>query len=70
MGIAIKKELKSDQDWLINASTLEEFVTKQIILNEKVSDFKKIYKSPDQHLCLFLIEKSGATFVFLPRSKS
>ncbi len=53
--------------WSVSASSLEEFVTKQLIEMEKVDDFKAIYKDPTAFLCLFVIEKSGATFVFIPR---
>ena len=68
LGILLKEYEGTLTDWGINASTLEEFVAKQIIQNDKVDDFKKIYKPADSHLCLFVISKDGATFVFLPRS--
>ncbi|MFK7809669.1 MAG: hypothetical protein AB8F74_17825 [Saprospiraceae bacterium] len=68
LGISLKEHEGLSMDWGINASTLEEFVAKQIIQNEKVEDFKKIYKPADQQLCLFVVSKDGATFVFLPRS--
>lgn len=68
MGIPlIAKEAIADK-WAINLSTLEEFATKQLVAMEKVNDFKKIYKNPAEHLCLFVIEDIGATFVFQPRS--
>ena len=53
--------------WKVNASTLEEFVAKQIVLPEKVDNFKSVYKDPAKFLCLFVTDKSGATFVFIPR---
>jgi len=68
LGIPLKEYEGVLLDWGINASTLEEFVAKQIIQNDKVEDFKKIYKPADSQLCLFVISKDGATFVFLPRS--
>ena len=48
-------------------STLEEFATKNLISNDKVDNFRSIYKSPSDFFCIFLIEDIGATFVFLPR---
>lgn len=54
--------------WKANASSLEEFVTKQLIESEKVDDFKRVYKDPQEFLCLFLIEETGANFVFIPRN--
>ena len=68
LGIPLKEATNLKEDWHINASTLEEFVAKQIVNNDKVENFKSVYKSPDQFLCLFVVDKSGATFVFLPRS--
>jgi len=68
LGIPLKKATNLEEDWHINASTLEEFVAKQIINTDRVDNFKSVYKSPDQFLCLFVVDKSGATFVFLPRS--
>lgn len=53
--------------WSANASSLEEFVAKQLIMSEKIDDFKSVYKDPTAFLCLFVVEKSGATFVFIPR---
>ena len=53
--------------WAVNASSLEEFVAKQLVLSDKVDDFKSVYKDPTAFLCLFVVEKSGATFVFIPR---
>jgi hypothetical protein len=54
-------------EWSVNASSLEEFVAKQLVLAEKVDDFKSVYKDPTAFLCLFVVDKSGATFVFIPR---
>ena len=53
--------------WAVNASSLEEFVAKQLVLSDKVDDFKSVYKDPTAFSCLFVVEKSGATFVFIPR---
>ena len=53
--------------WSVNASTLEEFVTKEIIFHKKAPDFISTYKDPEQHLCLFVLSELGAQFVFMPR---
>ena len=52
--------------WSINISSLEEFVAKQVISSEKLEEFKKVYKSPDDHLCIFVISELGAAFIYLP----
>lgn len=53
--------------WSVNASTLEEFVTKEIIFHEKAQEFIVTYKDPEIYLCLFVLSELGAQFVFLPR---
>jgi hypothetical protein len=66
VGIPLDTE-DIDGEWSVNASSLEEFVAKQIVLTEKVDEFKSVYKDPAAFLCLFVVNKSGATFVFIPR---
>ncbi len=66
-GIPLVEQSKTEGSWSINASTLEEFVTKQLIESEKVNNFRAIYKNPKENLCLFVLSELGATFIFLPR---
>ena len=67
IGINIVDKEKASGNWSVNASTLEEFVTKQILSTEKVDDFKTLYKSHDDELCLFVLSELGANFIFLPK---
>lgn len=67
LGISLKNEINTPNDWLVNLSTLEEFSTKQIIESSRVNRFTKVYKNPEEFLCLFVIDEFGANFVFLPR---
>ncbi|MEZ5041117.1 MAG: hypothetical protein R2828_14560 [Saprospiraceae bacterium] len=69
IGVLLVKREAGKSDWSIQASTLEELVTKQIIQMDKVDDFRKIYKDPRTNLCLFTLSEMGATFIFLPRKK-
>lgn len=66
IGINIVDREKAQGNWSVNASTLEEFVTKQILSNEKVEDFKALYRSHPGELCLFVLSELGANFIFLP----
>ncbi|WP_134088791.1 hypothetical protein [Olivibacter sp. XZL3] len=64
-------ELILDRDelgtqWTIQASTLEEFVEKGVILKSKKELFIKNYKKPEDFMCLFVIVPEGANFVFYP----
>jgi hypothetical protein len=66
IGINIVDKEAVKGNWSVNASTLEEFVTKQIIQPEKVDDFKTVYKNHQGEICLFVLSDLGANFVFLP----
>ena len=67
LGISLKNEINTPNEWLVNLSTLEEFSTKQVIEESRVNRFTKIYKNPTEFLCLFVLDEFGANFVFLPR---
>jgi len=67
LGMPIfKREENKGAKWSIHASTLEEFVTRQIVFPEKVEEFKSNYKSTDQYVCIFVLSELGAEFIFLP----
>jgi hypothetical protein len=68
IGIPMIDKDKHGSHWSINASTLEEFATKNLIEMGKVQDFKKVFKPVKNHVCLFVLSELGATFVFLPRN--
>lgn len=53
--------------WKLQASSLEEFVSKQVIENEKVDSFRTVFKSPDKFFCVFVLSDLGAKFIFVPR---
>ncbi len=66
IGIALT-EGKNDGKWSIHASTLEEFVSKQIIFPEKIEEFKSNYKDPEKTICVFALSELGAQFLFLAK---
>ena len=67
LGMPIfEREENKGSKWSIHASTLEEFVSKQIIFPEKVDEFKSNYKSAESNLCVFVLSELGAEFIFLP----
>lgn len=67
MGIPIVEKDGIQKKWSVNVSSLEEFVTKQIIQPERVENFKEVYKDPEVSLCLFVLSELGANFIFIPR---
>jgi len=69
-GINVGIPLNTDHlegSWVVNASSLEEFATKQLIEPTKVDAFKSVYKSPKDFLNLFVVDGDNANFVFIPR---
>ena len=66
MGVSLI-EAGDKMKWSVNASTLEEFVSKELIFMEKAQDFISSYKDPEEHLCLFVLSELGAQFIFMPR---
>lgn len=67
LGIPLELSIEMPGAWKIHVSTLEEFVSKQVIENEKVDEFRKLYKQHDNHLCLFILSQLGAQFVFFDK---
>ena len=67
MGIPIIERETNGGKWNINASSLEEFVTKNLIFEDKAEDFITSYKNPDDFVCLFVLSELGANFIYLPR---
>jgi len=67
IGIPLLNPEALNGEWFLYVSTLEEFATKNLIHNDRVDNFRSIYKSTTEFFCIFLIEDIGATFVFLPR---
>ena len=67
IGIPIVDNLENGK-WSMNASTLEEFYSRQLISAEHIENLKKIYKHPKHYLCLFIINELGGNFYFLPRT--
>lgn len=53
-------------EWTIQASTLEEFITRGIIQEDKKDVFLYSYKNPDEFACIFVVVPEGANFVFIP----
>jgi hypothetical protein len=67
IGLPLLEKKAGGPNWSVNASTLEELATKNVIEMERVEDFKEVYKDPKAFLCLFVLSELGANFIFLPR---
>lgn len=63
--ILLKPEINGTS-WRYYASFLNEFVERQLVASDKVEDFQKAYKDPDEFCCLFVIDPEFTNFVFIP----
>lgn len=68
MGIPLMNKDEIAGNWSVNASSLEEMVTKQIVHNDKIQDFIKDFKDPADHICVFALSELGAQFIYLVRT--
>jgi len=55
-----------DTDWNYFITYLDEFIQRKLIEKNKVEEFKKIYKDPDEFCCLFVMDKDFNNIVFIP----
>jgi len=69
LGEIILNKEELNTDWTIQASTLEEFIEKGIINKEKKEQFLKVYKKPENFMCVFVIVPEGANFIYYPYKK-
>lgn len=69
IGLPIINRAELDITWSFNASHLEDFVISNIIHDDKVDEFKKNYKNPDEYMCVFIAEEGMMSFVFMPYDK-
>lgn len=53
-------------EWHYSISYLNEFIQRKLIDEDKVEDFIKNYKNPDEFCCLFVVEENFTNFVFVP----
>jgi hypothetical protein len=67
IGVPLIRREKVEGNWSVNASSLEEFVTRQLIRSDKFDEFVEVYKDPEVYLCLFVISELGAQFIFMPK---
>lgn len=67
LGIPIHEREKRLGNWSIHASTLEEFVSKNIIYEMKIEDFKKNHKNTEAYICIFVLSELGAQFIYMKK---
>lgn len=66
IGEALIKPGELGVEWHYHASFLDEFIQRELVAADKLEDFTKTYKDPDEFCCLFVIDKAFTSFVFIP----
>ena len=69
IGVPIIHKDEVEGQWSVRISSLEEFAYKGLILENRVDDFKTVYreKDPAASFCLFVLSELGAQFIFVPK---
>lgn len=66
LGEIILDKNELNTNWSVYASSLEEFVDRGVIKEERKAAFEKTYKKAEDFMCLFVVVPEGANFVFYP----
>ncbi len=69
LGLPIINREELELTWSINASHLEDFANSNIIHQDKLPDFIKNYKDPNEFMCIFIAEEGMMSFIFMPYEK-
>lgn len=55
-----------ETEWYYYASFLDEFLQRELVAPDKLEEFEKAYKNPDEFCCLFVVDQAFTNFVFIP----
>ncbi|MVZ66543.1 hypothetical protein GQF61_11790 [Sphingobacterium sp. DK4209] len=66
LGEVILDRAELNTAWTVHASSLEEFIEKGLIEEDKRAYFEKSFKPANEFMCLFVVVPEGANFVFYP----
>ncbi len=68
LGIELADPTKHDVPGYLKISSLEEFVSRNLIPSDQVDDFRKTYKESEGTYCFLNIGDKGSKFVFVPKN--
>lgn len=70
LGLPIINRADFEISWNVNASHLEDFVNRKLVNSEKINDFVKAYRNPEEFMCIFVAEETAMSFVFMPYDRN
>ena len=66
LGQLLYKKDEVGTNWNYYVTYLDDFIQRKIIEKDKIEDFKKNYKNPEEFCCLFVIDGDFTKFIFIP----
>ena len=67
IGVMLFPQGQLPDDWIVTASSLEEFHVKKVIDSEKIDDFRDLYRAHAEEICVFAVDTEGSSkFIFIP----
>lgn len=69
-ALLIEPGENTPHQWYYYAAYLEAFVQNKLIDQDKIEDFKKTYKNPDEFCCLFVVDAAFMSFIHIPYPES
>jgi hypothetical protein len=66
IGQELYRKKVMENEWNYNITYIDEFVQRKIVDEDKLEDFKKAYKDPDEFCCLFVVDEGFTNFLFIP----
>ncbi len=52
--------------WNYYVTYIDEFIQRKLIKQDKVDEFKSVFKNPDEFCCLFVVDGDFSNFLFIP----
>jgi hypothetical protein len=66
VGLVLIRKEELSLNWNYNASYLDEFLQRGLVLAENLEHFQSVYKDPDEFCCLFVVDNEFTNFLFVP----
>lgn len=66
IGQLLLGQKEAELKWNVNFSFLENLISMEIIHEDKVDEFLKTYKDPEEFACLLVIDKAFMNFLYIP----
>jgi len=66
LGQLLIEKGEGENQWYYYAAYLDLLVHSKLVTEDKVAEFKKSYKDPDEFCCLLVVDSAFTNFVYIP----